>query len=145
MLWHDRRNKKIFSRVGKEVFDIDGNLTKHQHASLSMLLVDLQFKVGLSAGLKAALSESAEQVYSDKEKRDKLATKGADASVQQTFNPVKTFLNYVKADVPKLEDKQESIPNQINAIVQSMIKDSPLPSNNPSSSSFRNKARKSPC
>jgi hypothetical protein len=127
VLWHDRRNKKLYSRVGKEIFDIEGNLTKQQHASLSMLLVDLQFKIGLSATLKAALSESTEQVYAEREKKSKLETMAREeAGEQPSFNPVKTFLNYVTADVPKLDDQPESIPNQINAILQGMIKNSPL-------------------
>jgi len=127
VLWHDRKKKKIYSRVGKDIFDLESDLTKQQHASLSMLLVDLQFKIGLSATLKAALSESTDQASSDRERKSKIASMAAEESgPQQTFNPVKSFLNYVKADVPKLEDKPETIPNQINAFLQDLIKDSPL-------------------
>ena len=38
------------------------------------------------------------------------------------INPIKSLLNYVRADVPKLEEVKESVPEQINAILQTNIK-----------------------
>jgi hypothetical protein len=127
LLWHDRPNKKLFARVGKEVIDLDTDLSKQQHGALSMLLVDLQDRVGLSATLKAALTEGTEQAYAESERKNKIASLPTEEPVKgASFNPVKSFLDYVKADVPKLEDKPDSIPTQINAILQDLIEGTPL-------------------
>jgi hypothetical protein len=127
LLWHDRPNKKLFARVGKDVVDLDSGLSKQQHGALSMLLVDLQDRVGLSATLRAAISEGTEQVYAEKERKDKIASLPTDEPVKgASFNPVKSFLDYVKADVPKLEEKPDSIPTQINAILQDILEGTPL-------------------
>jgi hypothetical protein len=126
-IWHDRHRKKVFAQVDKDILDLDEEMSKDQHGALSMLLVDLQEKVGLSATLKAALSEDTELAYAEKEKQIKQATVPIEEPIKPpSFNPVKSFLNYVTADVPKLEETPDSIPVQINSILQDIIKDTPL-------------------
>ena len=39
-----------------------------------------------------------------------------------SFNPVRSFINYVQSDVPQIEEKPPTIPEQINAIFQDQIK-----------------------
>lgn len=127
LLWHDRKSKKLFARVGKEIVDLDTDLSKHQHGTLSMLLVDLQDKIGLPAAIKAAISEGTDKAYAEKDKQTKLASIAKEEPLKPpSFNPVKSLINYVKADVPKLEDKPESIPSQINSILQGLIEDTPF-------------------
>jgi hypothetical protein len=126
-IWHDRRRKKVFAQVDEDILDLDENMSKDQHGALSLLLVDLQDKVGLSATLKAAISDETDQAYAEKEKQIKQATVPIEEPVKPpTFNPVKSLINYVTADVPKLEDEPESIPDQINSILQDMIHDTSL-------------------
>ena len=49
VLWHDKRRKKLVARVDDELVDLDSGLSSKQHGALSMLLVDLQERVGISA------------------------------------------------------------------------------------------------
>lgn len=126
-LWHDRHRKKVFAQVEKDILDLDQEMSKDQHGALSMLLVDLQEKVGLSATLKAAISEGTDLAYAEKEKQIKQASIPVEEPVKPpSLNPVKSFINYVKADVPKLEDNLDSIPTQINSILQDLIRETPL-------------------
>jgi hypothetical protein len=127
VLWHDRKKKKLFAKVEKDVVDLDNDLSKHQHGALSMLLVDLQDRVGLSATLKAAISEGTDQAYAEKEKKDKQAITPMEEPLKTpSFNPLRSFLDYVRADVPKLEEKPDSIPTQINTILQELLENTPL-------------------
>jgi hypothetical protein len=126
-IWHDRHRKKVFAQVDEDILDLDQDMSKDQRGALSLLLVDLQDKVGLSATLKAAIAEETEQAYAEKEKQIKQATVPIEEPVKPpSFNPVKSLINYVTADVPKLEDTPESIPDQINSILQDLIHDTPL-------------------
>lgn len=125
ILWHDRRKKKLVARLDKEMIDLDEELNQEHHGNLSMLLVDLQEKVGLSATLREAIAEETDKVFSKKQ-RKKVVPKEEEELKGPSFNPIRTFVNYVQSDAPKLDDSPESIPDQINEILQEMIKDTPL-------------------
>lgn len=114
-LWHDGLSKKLFAEVEGVVVNLDEKLTSEQHSRLSFLLVDLQDKVGVSASLREIIAEREGEAFPEEEET-------TDAS----FHPIKSFINYVQSDVPKLEDKVDSIPEQINAIVKDMIEDTDL-------------------
>jgi hypothetical protein len=114
-LWHDSLSKKLFAEVEGVVVNLDEKLTSEQHSRLSFLLVDLQDKVGVSASLREIIAEREGEAFPEKEKIE-----------NPTFNPVKSFINYVQSDVPKLEDKADTIPEQINAILKEMVEDTDL-------------------
>ncbi len=124
VLWHDKRRKKLVARVDNELVDLDTGLSTKQHAALSMLLVDLQERVGISATLREAIAEDTDKVIAEKDRQRLVPPK---EEVQRpSFNPIKSFVNYVQADIPKLNDAPESIPDQINEILQDLIKETPL-------------------
>lgn len=125
VLWHDKRRKKLVARVDDELVDLDTGLSSKQHGALSMLLVDLQDRVGISATLKEAIAEGTDKVIAEKDKQRKVPPKEEELQ-KPSFNPLKSFVNYVQADAPKLDDSPESIPDQINEILQEIIKDTPL-------------------
>jgi hypothetical protein len=117
-LWYDRKAQKIFADIDGEVIDLDERLSPDMHSRLSFLLVDLQDKVGVSAALQAVIADREEEAFPEDEEEEQ--TKGSG------FRPLKAFVDYIQSDVPKLEDKPDSIPSQINAILQRMIKDTDL-------------------
>lgn len=119
-LWHDRDTKKLMAEIDGDVIDLSGELSPVQHSRLSIVLVDLQEKVGVSAVLKAALSEKVDEVAAEKDKER--ATPKPEPEPVQPINPIKSLLNYVRADVPKLEEAKASVPEQINEILQKNIK-----------------------
>jgi len=125
VLWHDRRRKKLVARVDDELVDLDTGLSSKQHGALSMLLVDLQDRVGISATLKDAIAEDTDKVIAEKDKQRRIPSKEEELQ-KPSFNPLKSFVNFVQADAPKLDDSSESIPDQINEILQDIIKDTPL-------------------
>jgi len=125
VLWHDKRRKKIVARVDDELVDLDTGLSSKQHGALSMLLVDLQDRVGISATLKEAIAEGTDKVIAEKDKQRRVPPKEEELQ-KPSFNPLKSFVNYVQADAPKIDDSPESIPDQINEILQDIIKDTPL-------------------
>ncbi len=125
VLWHDKRRKKLVARVDDELVDLDAGLSNKQHGALSMLLVDLQERVGISAILRDAIAEDTDKVIKEKDRQHKVPHKEEELA-KPSFNPLKSFVNYVQADAPKLEDSLESIPDQINEILQELIKDTPL-------------------
>ena len=125
VLWHDKRRKKLVARVDDELVDLDTGLSSKQHGALSMLLVDLQDRVGISATLKEAIAEGTDKVIAEKDKQRRVPPKEEELQ-KPSFNPLRSFVNYVQADAPKLEDSPESIPDQINEILQDIIKDTPL-------------------
>lgn len=125
VLWHDKRRKKLVARVDDELVDLDSGLSNKQHAALSMLLVDLQERVGISATLRDAIVEGTDKVIAEKQRQRLVPPKESEVQ-RPSFNPIKSFVNYVQADVPKLDDTPESIPDQINEILQDLIKDTPL-------------------
>ena len=125
VLWHDKRRKKLVARVDNELVDLDTGLSTKQHAALSMLLVDLQERVGISATLREAIAEDTDKVIAEKD-RQRLVPPKEEEVQRPSFNPIKSFVNYVQADIPKLNDAPESIPDQINEILQDLIKETPL-------------------
>jgi hypothetical protein len=125
VLWHDKRRKKLVARVDDELVDLDTGLSTKQHGALSMLLVDLQERVGISATLREAISEDTDKVIAEKDRQRRLPPKEAEIQ-KPSFNPIKSFVNYVQADAPKLDESTESIPDQINEILQELVKDTPL-------------------
>jgi len=125
VLWHDKRRKKLVVRVDNELVDLDTGLSTKQHAALSMLLVDLQERVGISATLREAIAEDTDKVIAEKD-RQRLVPPKEEGVQRPSFNPIKSFVNYVQADIPKLNDAPESIPDQINEILQDLIKETPL-------------------
>lgn len=126
VVWHDRSKKKLVAKIENDFIDLDKSLSPKHHGALSILLIDLQEKVGLSAALRRAITEETDKVIKDKERQEMIPKE--EELQGPSFNPIKSFVNYVKADAPKLEDGPESIPDQINAILQKMIKDTSLES-----------------
>jgi hypothetical protein len=112
-IWYDRSERKIFAEFGGGGIDLDERLTSEQHSHLSFLLLDLQDKVGISATLRAVIEEREGDAIPEEED---------EKPVRQSFNPLRSFLNYVQADVPKLEETGDSIPLQINEILQKKLK-----------------------
>ncbi|MEJ2484926.1 MAG: hypothetical protein P8Y68_04230 [Anaerolineales bacterium] len=125
VLWHDKRRTKLVARVDNELVDLDPGLSTKQHAALSMLLVDLQERVGISATLREAIAEDTDKVIAEKDRKRLVPPKEEEVQ-RPSFNPIKSFVNYVQADIPKLNDAPESIPDQINEILQDLIKETPL-------------------
>ena len=124
VLWHDRRKMKLAARIRNEIVDLDDELTQKQHGDLSMLLVDLQERIGLPATLREAIADRTDKVFAEKERRRVLPKKEEEVK-PPSLNPIRTFVNYVQADIPKV-DSTASIPDQINLILQEMIKGTPL-------------------
>jgi hypothetical protein len=124
VLWHDRRKMKLVARIQDEIVDLDDELTQKQHGDLSMLLVDLQERIGLVATLREAIANGTDKVIAEKE-RQRVLPKKEEEVKPPSLNPIKTFVNYVQADIPKL-DSTASIPDQINVILQEMIAGTPL-------------------
>ncbi len=114
-LWHDKLSEEMYAEIDGVLVNLDEKLTSEQHNHLSFLLVDLQDKVGVSASLREIIEEREGEAFPEKEKTESSA-----------FNPVKSFIKYVQSDVPTLEDKVDTIPEQINAILQEMIEDTDL-------------------
>lgn len=110
-VWHDRKTSRIVAQIKGKQYDLDQPISPDTHGRLSMLMIDLQDKVGLGAEIKTKINQQLEK---------------ADEFKKPSFNPMKSLLDYVKADVPKIEEKTESIPDQINAILQQQIKGTPL-------------------
>ena len=125
LLWHDRQTKKIKARIKDEVVDLDDELTSKQHGELSLLLVDLQERIGLSATLRDAIAKETDKVFKDKQRKVNIPGKEEEVK-PPSFNPLRSFVNYVQADAPKIEEKSRSIPEQVNEILQEMIEDTPL-------------------
>lgn len=125
VLWHDKRRKKLVARVDDELVDLDSGLSTKQHAALSMMLVDLQDRVGISATLRDAIAGETDKVMAEKQRQRMMPPKEEEMQ-RPSFNPLKSFVNYVQADVPKIDDTPESIPDQINEILQDLIKGTPL-------------------
>ena len=127
VVWHDRRKKKIMARIKDHLVDLDSDLTPSQHGALSMLLVDLQERVGLSATLRDAIAKETDKVFTEKKRKGSLdAVKKEEELKPPSFNPLKSFVNYVQADAPRIEQKPDSIPAQVNVILQEMIEGTPL-------------------
>ena len=125
LLWHDRETKKIKARIEDKIVDLDDELTPDQHGELSLLLVDLQERIGLSATLRDAIAKETDKVF--KEKQRKVNIPGKEGEVKPpSFNPLRSFVNYVQADAPKIEEKPRSIPEQVNDILQEMIEGTAL-------------------
>jgi hypothetical protein len=110
-LWHDRESHRLFAQIDEKMLDLDRKLDWNQHSRLSLMLIDLQEKVGLVSGLGAAAAEKVDQL---------------DDNLKVSFNPVKSFISYVQADVPKVEEKQDNIPAKVNQILQEQMKGTPL-------------------
>lgn len=126
-LWHDRRQRKLIAQVGKERIDLDHDLTETQRSALSMLLVDLQDRVGVSATIREALSQGADRAVAEQD-RKRVVPKKEEEAKPPSFNPLRTFVNYVQADAPKLEGTALSIPEQIDGYLQDLIEGTPLAS-----------------
>ena len=110
-LWHDRGSRQIFALIDDNMVDLAQPLDAKQHSRLSLLMIDLQDRVGLGSGLSRTAVERLDK---------------AEEGIKPTYNPVKSFINYVKADVPKLEEHEDTIPEKINNILQQQIKGTPL-------------------
>jgi hypothetical protein len=117
-IWYNRSRRKLFAELDGAAIDLDDRLTPEQHSLLSILLLDLQEKVGISAALRSVIEERVGEAFPEKDEEGEMA--------RPFSHPIKTFLNYVRADVPKLEEKGESIPLQINKILKEKIKGTPL-------------------
>lgn len=120
VLWHNRRSKKLFAKLENDIIDLDIELNPSQHGALSMLLVDLQERVGLSATLRDALIEGTDKVMAEKERKQAIPP-GEEPLEKPSFNPIKSFVNYVRSDIPKLDDNPLSIPEQIDQILQANL------------------------
>jgi hypothetical protein len=125
ILWHNRQTKKIKARIKEDVFDLDDELTPDQHGELSLLLVDLQERIGLSATLRDAIAKETDKVFKDKQRKVNIPGKEEEVK-PPSFNPLRSFVNYVQADAPRIEEKPRSIPEQVNEILQKMIEGTAL-------------------
>jgi hypothetical protein len=119
-IWYDRDERKLFAELDGVVIDLDDRISSEQHSQLSILLLDLQDKVGISAALRAVIEERAGDAFPEKDEEAE--------TIRPFSHPVRAFLNYVRSDVPKLEEKGDSIPLQINKILREKIKGTPLES-----------------
>ena len=117
-VWYDKKERKIYAKIEGKRIDLDDRITPEQHSLLSFMLLDLQDKVGISASLRSVIEAREGEAFPEK---------GDDKLVRPSLNPVKSFVNYIQADIPKT-DKEASIPSQINEILQDKIKDTPLES-----------------
>jgi len=124
VLWHDRRKMKLVARIRDDLVDLDDELTPKQHGDLSMLLVDLQERVGLPATLREAIADGTNKVFAEKE-RQRVVPKKEEEVKAPSLNPLKTIVNFVQSDIPQI-DSTASIPDQINGILQGMIEGTPL-------------------
>lgn len=107
-VWHDRISRQLFAQIEGQIIDMDQPLDARQHSRLSLLMIDLQEKVGLGSGLSRSVAERVDK---------------AEESIKHpSYNPIKSFINYVKADVPKLEDQEDTIAEKINKILQEQMK-----------------------
>jgi hypothetical protein len=111
-VWHDRESSRIVAQIKGKHYDLDQPISQDVHGYISMLMVDLQEKVGLGAQIKEKIVKKQE------EKADELK--------KPSFNPIRSLIDYVQADVPKLEEKTDSIPEQVNKILQEKLKGTPL-------------------
>lgn len=116
-VWQDRDSQQFFAEVDGLRLDLNQPLSPGHHNKLSFLLVDLQDKVGVSATIQAKIAENLKEALPEEEEK---------AGSRSSFNPVQSMLNYVRADVPKLEEAESSIPAKINAILQKMLLNTPL-------------------
>ncbi|HKJ26477.1 MAG TPA: hypothetical protein VJ965_02475 [Anaerolineales bacterium] len=126
VLWHNKRSQKLFAKLGNDIFDLDSELSPSQHGDLSLLLVDLQERVGISATLRDAIAEGTDKVMTEKERKQAITPPGEEPLEKPSFNPIKSFVNYVRADAPKLEEHTFSIPEQIDAFLQANLAGTPL-------------------
>lgn len=115
---YDKHAKKVFAEIDGQVFDLDGPVTGPYKKELDFLLIELQERIGLAAELKAAVEKNIDQAAQPATQKEEEKRGG--------LNPMQTFINYVQSDVPKIEEKAESIPQQINAILQEQIEGTPL-------------------
>jgi len=129
-IWYDKAERKLYAEHKGSIIDLDEELTPEQHSYLSFLLLDLQDKVGISAKLRSVVAEREDDAFPEEEE-EKL--------VPPSFHPIKSFMQYIQADVPKLEDKPDSVPLQINEILQNKLKGTPLQSLGISISEWPNK------
>lgn len=124
VLWHDRRRMKIVARIKDQMVDIDEELTQSQHGALSMLLVDLQERVGLSATLRDAIASGTDKAFAKTENKKRVPKKDEEVKAP-SLNPLKTIVNFVQSDIPAI-NSAASIPEQINTILQKMIAGTPM-------------------
>ena len=110
-VWHDRESSRVIAQIKGKQYDLDDPISSDVHGRLSMLMIDLQEKVGIGAEIKEKFTKQVEK---------------ADELRKPSFNPIKSFINYVQADVPDLEEKTDSIPAQVNNILQQQLKGTPL-------------------
>lgn len=119
VLWHNKKTKKLFAKLENDIIDLDSDLSPSHHGDLSMLLVDLQERVGIPATLRDAIAEGTDKVMAEKERQPHI-TPEEEPLERPSFNPIKSFVNYVRSDIPKI-DQSVSIPQQIDNILQANL------------------------
>jgi hypothetical protein len=129
-VWYDKSERKLFAEYKGVIIDLDERLSPEQHSLMSFLLLDLQDKVGISARLRSVIAEREEEAFPEEDEEE---------SVHPSFHPIKAFVQYIQADAPKLEDEPDSVPFQINEILQNKLKGTQLQSLGISISEWPNK------
>jgi hypothetical protein len=118
-IWYDNLEQKLYAEIDGDFIDLDEKINPEQHGILSFLLLDFQDKIGITASLRSIIAERAEEAFPEENEEE---------LVRPSFHPIKSLINYVQADVPKLEDDPERIPFKINKILQEKLKGTPLES-----------------
>ncbi len=108
-IWYDPKNRKIIPEIDGNFLDLENDISDEDEQTLTWFLIDLQDKVGLASSIKKKIVNLHDSDV-EKEQTD-----------ESKLNPIKSFVNYIKSDVPKIEEKKESIPEQINGILQDQL------------------------
>lgn len=125
-LWYDKKEHRTVAEIDGEIIDIEEELTDKQQRILTWLLIDLQERVGLLNSVK-------DQMGGDEKEEEEKNTEST------KLNPMQAMVNYIKSDVPKIEEKKTSMPEQINDILQEQLEKSALKSKGISVTEWPNK------
>lgn len=115
-IWYDKKKRLIVPQINGDILDLDNQISDDENQILTWFLIDLQEKVGIASN------------YGSKDEGDQEAKRSVEIVEDNGRNPIRSFVNYIQSDVPKIEEKELSIPEQVNNILQGQIKDSALAS-----------------
>ena len=108
-IWYDAKARTIIPEIEGELLNLDDEVSDEDKQKLTWLLIDLQEKVGLMSSVIKRRDESKEMIKPGED----LAKSG--------FNPLKSFKDYLQSDIPKIKENEDSMPEQINNILQQQI------------------------
>ncbi|MFH1633598.1 MAG: hypothetical protein ABIG63_06255 [Chloroflexota bacterium] len=120
-LWRDRRNESLILEIRGQTFQRETDFAAPARDHLLRTVTELRNWLEPTSATPSSDKEIA--ISTDP------TAKAVLSSTPQSrikFNPLETFANALRADVPKLDMLPDSIVAQIDAILQAQLKTSPI-------------------